>query len=119
LVNYDDDDLTLSIQATWLESNGCGFDRVVILDFFCSDCLMSDDRAFNTVGQSLRDRIEAKLERDLGLVHRRDYIFGIYDNPVMKDGVWVIRPIPGDMRTIVRIKDEEHFVMFKMHYSDN
>jgi hypothetical protein len=23
------------------------------------------------------------------------------------------------MRTIVRIKDEEHFVMFKMHYSDN
>ena len=93
---------------------------MVILNYFCTDCIMSDGESlFRTVGQTLRDRIEAKLSRDLGLVHRRDYIFGVYDNPVMKEGVWISRPIPGDMRTIVRLKEEEHFVMFKMHYSDN
>lgn len=118
-LNYEDDDLTLSIQTTWLENHDNGFNRVIVLEFFCSDCIMSGNDVFRVVGQALRDRVSAKLERDLGLVHGRDFVFAIYDEPVMKDGVWTIRPIYSDMRTVIHLKEEEHFVMFKMHYSDN
>lgn len=114
------DDLELSIETTWIEETGTNFDRVVVLNFFTSDCLSSSgERMQRTVGQPLRDRVSAKIESEVGLIHLEDYIFHAYDDPVMRNGKWAPAPLTGDMRTVIRIKDEEHFTMFKLHYHGN
>lgn len=111
------DDLELRIETTWIEETGSAFDRVVIVEFYTSDCISSDtDSMFRTVGKTLRTRISKKLKDDLGLVHKKDFIFGIYDNPTMENGKWLAAPIPSGMRSIIRLKDEEHYTMFKLHY---
>lgn len=111
------DDLELKIETTWLEETGSEFHRVIIVEYFCSDCIQSSSGAMTrTIGQQLRDRIMRKLTDDLGLMHNVDYIFGLYDNPVMKNGVWITKPSHDDMRFILRLRDEEHYTMFKMHY---
>lgn len=90
------------------------------MEFFCSDVLSSrSEDMFKTVGQPLRDRISAKLQEELGLEHEVDYVFGVYDNPQMKGGKWIHALVTGDLRTIIRLRDEEHYAMFKLHYHGN
>lgn len=111
------DDLELRIETTWIEETGSDFDRVVIVEYFTSDSVGSDmNSLFKTVGKTLRTRISKKLKNDLGLVHKEDFIFGIYDNPEMENGKWLSAPIPSDSRSIIRLKKEEHYTMFKLHY---
>ena len=113
------DDLELVLDSTWVEE-GELFDRVVVLDFFSRDCIdSSGDALMRTVGQTLRDRIIFKLENELGLKHGADYVFALYDNPYMIEGKWIVAPGHGAMKTVVRLKDEEHFTMFKLHYHGN
>lgn len=113
------DDLKLSLESTWIESNGSGYDRVVVLNFFTVDCLSSSpENVLKAVGPALRERVISKLDREIGLVHEADYIFGVYDSPKMRNGRWAPGPIPSDMRTIIRLRDEENFTMLKMHYSN-
>ncbi|GEM_PF-3890968 len=112
------DDLELMMESTWLESTGTGYDRVVVLNFFTSDLYdNSHDVMLRTMGTTLRKRVSDKLEEEIGIKHKEDYIFAIYDNPKMKDGSWMTSPVLGEQRTVIRIRDEEHFTMFKLHYN--
>lgn len=115
------DDLEIRIETTWIEDTGSAFDRVVIVEFYTSDCISNDTEAmFRTAGKTLRTRISKKLKNDLGLLHKKDFIFGIYDNPKMQNGKWLSAsswtPHPNGMRSIIRLKNEEHYTMFKLHY---
>lgn len=112
------DDLQLNIETTWIEETGTNYNRVVVLTFFTSDCFSSDgDKMLRTVGEPLRERVSEKIEREVGLKHHEDYIFHAYDDTVMREGRWAPAPLVGDMRTVIRIREEEHFAMFKLHYS--
>lgn len=114
------DDLELVLDSTWIESGDTGFDRVAVLDFSTRDCFSSESETLmRTVGKQLRDRIMRKLENELGLKHGIDYVFAIYDEPYMRDGRWIVAPVYNAMQTVIRIKEEEHFTMFKLHYHGN
>jgi len=113
------DDLELWIDSTWVEGE-CDFGRVIVMGYMCSDMYQSDaDSLERTVGPNLRRRIGEKLSTDLGIEHERDYIFGVYDNPVMRDGKWITAPQQGESRAIIRVKEDEHFTMLKLHYHVN
>lgn len=113
------DDLSLAIAATWIEDSGTMFDRVVVFKFECVDAYMSDTESLlRTVGSAQRDRVSRKLELELGLEHGKDYIFAIYDNPVMENGAWVVAPLVNRQRIVIRLHDNEVFTMLKMHYND-
>lgn len=113
------EDLELKIESTWIENdNPSGFDRVIIVEFWTADILSSQTTDLSlTVGKGLRNRVIKKLHNDLGLVHNQDYIFGVYDNPKMSNGTWISKPIFSDQRVILRMRQEEHFAMFKLHYT--
>ena len=114
------DDLELSIETTWIEENSSGYNQVVVLAFFSADCLSSrGEDMMKTVGQKLRARLEEKLRRDLGLEHERDYIFGTYENPEMLFGKWITAPKNDSSHVMLKLKEEEHFTMLKLHYHGN
>lgn len=77
------------------------------------------DSLERTVGVKLRQRIGEKLRRELGLEHEHDYIFGSYDNPIIRDGKWITAPQQGESRTVIRLREDEHYTMFKLHYHGN
>ena len=113
------DDLELQLETTWIENTATGYDRVVVLNYFTRDIFSSDPTVMlQTVGQLFRNRIADKLQQDIGLAHDEDFIFAYYDQPEMDDGYWLSKPKTADNRIIIRIRDEEHFAMFKMHYSN-
>lgn len=112
-MNQSHEDIEIKIESTWIEQGTSGFDRVVVIEYMCPEVIRGDRSPI--AGDELRNTIELKLHSDLGLVHEQDYIFAFYDAPVIKDGKWLRPPAP-ERRAILRIKDEEHFAMFKLHY---
>lgn len=113
----EQDDISLKLETTWLEESGSRFNRVIVIEYWTSDLVKSTgDALIKTHGEPLRDRIKHKIKEDLDLDHETDYIFGVYDNPVMRDGVWTTPPLMNQNRIIIRLSKDEHFTMFKLHY---
>jgi len=110
--------IDLKIESTWIEKSGEGFDRVIVFEYFCSEMLSSSaNDLFSTMGFVLRERIAEKLSTELGLTHRIDYIFSDYEGyPKFENNRWIHPPSSTDNRTKIRIKDEEHYTMLKLHY---
>jgi len=99
-------DLDFKIETTWLEGDAYerGFPRVVVVEYFNWNIpAMYGSTALSPVMSSaLAARIIEKIKEELGLRHKIDYTFGTNAN--------------GTFRIVFRIKEEEHYAMFKLHY---
>lgn len=101
------------METTWLESSDTGYDRVIVLNF------VVDYDAFNyppwdtITNQELRNKIAEKLEDEMGLLQQTDYVFTEFKDTSQRHtpAFWSDNP-----RIVIRLKDEEHFTMFKLHY---
>ena len=94
-------DTKLNIETTWLESGDTQFHRVIVFD------------APTTIINAtvlLRDTVAHTLYADLGLYENADYVFDSIMN------TWFTNPTT---RATIRVKEEEHFVMLKLHYDSN
>lgn len=106
----------IEIGSTWMESSG-EYPRSVGLAMLFEREMPDDVRGMKmTYGSDLRDELIKKFKDELGIVHLKDYIFSNYDyDPVLKNGVW--HPAPPNQKVIIKMRDEEHYAMFKLHYS--
>ena len=117
MTEYTTKDLEFELANTWIEENGSGFHRVAVVNYFCPSILQSTvGSLMQTHGQQFRDRIADKLKNEMGIEHGDDYIFGDYTNPVMKDGKWLVPPPSSDFAFMLRFREDQHFIMFKIHY---
>jgi hypothetical protein len=117
LTQYTTQDLELEIENTWIEENSSGFDRVVAVSYFCPSILDgSVDELMETYGARFRARVSGKLLDEMGIEHGKDYLFGDYSITTIQDGTWLSKKPPTNFQFLLRFREEEHFVMFKIHY---
>lgn len=117
---YTDEGLSLSLDNTWIEEDE-DYPRLVTVSFWAPEILQSNTNALmSTMGSQLRTRVARKLESELGLVHKKDYIFTDYSEPRMQEGRWLTKPPPAPdfFQFAIRMRQEEHFTMFKLHYGN-
>lgn len=88
----------MKILTTWLESDVTDFHRVVVLD------------VVGGITAVAGDIMSGILFDDLGLQEHTDYIF---------DSTVNSRVSAHDNRIVIRVKEEEHFIMLKLHYDSN
>lgn len=107
-------DLELQIQTTWIECNKTGYDRVVVLNLHNVAALGSDiDLLYNHADDHIKQQLSEKLKHDIGLELGGDFIFstqpGLVNSPKLTD----------NQRIVIRLQNEEHFTMLKLHYNGN
>jgi len=118
-LNTVTDDLELTIESTWVEEDTLGYNRIIVLNFFTADLISYDlKEQMRAAGKLLRERIMQKLDREIGIKHECDYVFSEYDNPEIFGGKWVTPPAYGGTMTILKLRDEKHFALFKLYYSN-
>lgn len=91
----------LRIQTTWLENHVSAFNRVVVFDF---------DPLQDSIPY---DYIAGMLHDDLGLNETIDYVFDPFER------TREYSPPSTDGRVTIRVKEEEHFIMLRLHYDGN
>ena len=93
--------IDIKIVNTWLE-NGTEFPRIVGLEVYTDKIVLGEPVTIYNAFGGLRVRIINKLMREMGMIHEKDYIFMSQDNP--------------NTDLMIKIKSEEHYIMFKLHY---
>jgi len=101
------DDLQLTIETTWLEQSDSKYNRVVVLNYTSS---AHDPQRLNLAGL-----VREKLEYDIGIKHQIDYVFSHMARGHTRYILGMA--IAEDQRVVIRLKDEEHFVILKLHYA--
>jgi hypothetical protein len=92
---------TLHIKTSWLESGTSTFNRVVVLKYN----VPYKTSAMNYITRTLYD--------ELGLNDNVDYIFDLGRDNFINYG-----HVSNGLATI-RLKEEGHFIMLKLHYDGN
>jgi|TARA_R110000851_G_C12632237_1_gene517968 hypothetical protein len=107
------DDFELEIETTWAEKCDLGFSRVVVL-IVNMPALNTTGLASPTVQSAMHGKLIDKINADIGLICGTDYIFQENAISQIKNSTrfW-------DQRIVIRLQQEEHFAMLKLHYNGN
>jgi hypothetical protein len=115
------DDLELEIETTWVENCGHAFERVVVLilsslDVNDTNRTIYDADLCKQAHKRMQEKLIDKIDADIGLVHGTDYIFQENVSATLKP---MTLPYKWGKRIVIRLQQEEHFTMLKLHYNGN
>jgi hypothetical protein len=98
------DNVHLTLEMTWRENSETGYDRVAIMGL----------RAMGDSISKIREHIIDKIKQEIGLVYDTDFILHDISDPP----AYVLSPHPIyiNQKITLRLKEEEHFTMLKLHY---
>lgn len=110
-------DARLLLKSTWVTESRDGFDRIVILEYQ-PDCALIDIDEFKQLSsQNILNQIVDKLSQDLSLqagIHYKittnDLTASLDQDPYNNSNERI------RLHATMKLREEEHFTMLKMHY---
>lgn len=108
--NYSKEPLSITLNTSWTDTS-TEYDHVAAVEIFCRSMVMSDTDAWiESSKPRLREKLIAQIEREVGLIHEKDYVFD-------QKTEWVtttdIRP---GQTCLVKFRGAETYTLFKLKY---
>tara|TARA_R110000851_G_scaffold99038_3_gene213922 strand:- start:212 stop:562 length:351 start_codon:yes stop_codon:yes gene_type:complete len=110
------DNFELEIETTWMENCDLGFDRVVVLVVSGMSATDLTELLSSNFQQQMHKKSIDKITAEIGLMHGTDYIFQEHATLQTRN---LALALSLHQRIVIRLQQEEHFAMLKLHYNGN